>query len=266
MARHIEAWMDGVRLADLGAIVIRDVSEPDPEMEIEYINRATRGGRDIQKRRRKALRVTIEAAIHELYDLNKRTAIRDAIAKWSSGSILELSNHPDRRLNVICLTEPGIGSVRDFNSQLNIELEANVIPYWEDKLANTASGSGASGSATLYIPGTAKEVPVDVTVASGNALSALTVTVACGGVTKRIKLSGMSSVTGAITFSRDEDDRLQIMSGSTNLLPYRVMNWTESNVVYWSADDLVVPAGTATVSWSASANRSVTFSARGRWL
>ena len=39
MARHIEAWMDGVRLGDIGDIVIRDVSEPAPEMEIEYTGR-----------------------------------------------------------------------------------------------------------------------------------------------------------------------------------------------------------------------------------
>ena len=34
MSRHIEAWMDGVRLSEIGAIVIHDVNEPAPEMDI----------------------------------------------------------------------------------------------------------------------------------------------------------------------------------------------------------------------------------------
>ena len=73
----------------------------------------------------------------------------------------------------------------------------------------------------------------------------------------RSSLSGLSSVTGAITFSRDAEDRLQILTGTTNLMPYRTAA---------SADDLVIPAGMATVSWSVSASRSISFSARGRWL
>ena len=257
MARHIEAWMDGVRLADLGAVFVQGVDETAPEMDIEYINRVARSGRGIQKRKRRALQLTLHVAIHELFDLKKRAELRDAVAAWANGSILELSNHPDKRLNVICLAEPGLASVRDFNSTLDITLEADVIPYWEDKHQAMASGSGTSGSATLLIPGTAKEVPVDVTVASGTGISSLTVTVSCKGVSKSIALSGMSNVTGAITFSRDDQDRLQIMSGVTSLLPYRSSG---------SADDLTIPAGNATVSWTASASRSVSFSARGRWL
>jgi hypothetical protein len=147
--------------------------------------------------------------------------------------------------------------VRNFNSTLDMTFEADVIPYWEEKLATTASGSGTSGTASMLIHGTAKEVPVDVTVAAGSAITSLTVTVSCGGVSKSITLSGMNSLEGAITFSRDEQDRLQIMSGTTSLLPYRTAA---------SADDLVIPAGKATVSWSVSASRSVSFSARGRWL
>ena len=257
MARHIEAWMDGVRLADLGAVFVRGVDETAPEMDIEYINRVARAGRGIHRRKRRALQITIHAAIHELFDLKKRAEIRDAVAAWANGSTLELSNHPGKRLNVICLAEPGLANVRDFNSTLDITLEADVIPYWEEKQITSASGSGSSGSTTLLIPGTASEVPVDVTVASGNAISSLTVTVSCKGVTKSIALSGMSSVTGAITFSRDDQDRLQIMTGTTSLLPYRTAA---------SADDLMIPAGRATVSWTASASRSVSFSARGRWL
>ena len=257
MARHIDAWMDGTRLSDLGAVFVREVDEPAPEMEIEYVNRLSRGGRGVSKRKRRSLQVTLHVAVHELFDLKKRADLRDAVAQWANGSVLELSNHPDRRLNVISLAEPALGDVRDFNATLDVNLEANVIPYWESKTETTVSGSGTSGSATLRIPGTAKEVPVDVTVDSGTGISSLTVSVSCGGVTKSISLSGMSSVSGAITFSRDADDRLQIRSGTTDLLPYRTAA---------SADDLVVPAGTATVSWTASASRGITFSARGRWL
>ena len=258
MARHIDAWMDGVRLSDIGRIVIDDVSEPPAEMDIGYQARAIRGGQDVSKRRRKSLKVTIHAKVHELYDLGKRNAIREAIAAWSNGSILELSNHPDRQLHVTCIAEPGLGAVRDFNSLLDIELEANAIPYWEDKIANTVTGSGATGSTTLLIAGTAKEVPVECTFTPGSALTALTVTVSCGGITKSIALSGMSIESGsAVVFGRDEKDRLTIKNGSTSLLRYRSAA---------SADDLTVPAGRATVSWTAGVSGSISFSARGRWL
>jgi hypothetical protein len=257
MARHIEAWMDGVRLSDIGAIVIDDVTEQDPEMDISYLARVMRGGQDIQKCRRKSLLVTIHAKIHELYDLNKRNAIRDAIAKWCGGSVLELSNHPDRQLHVMCRSVPGLGAVRDYNSLLDIELEANEIPYWQDKLANTATGSGTTGSTTLLIAGTAKEIPVECTFTPGSAVAALTVTVSCGGVTKSIALSGMSVSSGSIVFGRDNKDRLTIKNGSTSLMRYRSAA---------SADDLIVPAGNATVSWTAGVSGSISFSAKGRWL
>ena len=257
MARHIEAWMDGVRLADIGAIVIDDVSEPPAEMDIAYQARAIRGGQNVQKRRRKSLKVTIHAKVHELFDLGKRNAIRQAIAAWCNGSILELSNHPDQQLHVICAAEPGLGAVRDFNSLLDIQLEADEIPYWEEKNANSVSGSGTTGSATLLIAGTAKEIPVEVTFTPGSTIAALTVTVSCGGVTKSIALSGMSVSSGSIVFGRDEHDRLTIKNGSTSLMRYRSAA---------SADDLVIPAGTATVSWTAGVSGSITFSAKGRWL
>lgn len=258
MARHIEAWMDGVRLSDIGAIVIDDVSEPPAEVEITYWSRSVSGGQGIQKRRRKSLSVSIHAKIHELFDLKKRNAIRQAIAAWCNGSILELSNHPDQRLHVICKGEPGLGAVRDFNALLDIELEADEIPYWEDKVQNTASGSGTTGSTTLLIAGTAKEIPVEVTFTPGSALAALTVTVACGGITKSIALSGMSIASGSpVVFGRDDQDRLTIKNGSTSLMRYRSAA---------SADDLIIPAGNATVSWTAGVSGSISFSARGRWL
>ena len=256
MARHIEAWMDGVRLSDLGDVVIQGVSEPGAEIEITYGARNFRGGQNVEKRRRKSLRVTIHAAIHELFDLQRRNEIRQQIAAWADGTWLELSHHPEQRLKVICKSEPGLGDVREFTSQLDIELEANEIPYWEDKTPNSVSGSGSSGSVQLMIAGTAKEIPVEITFTPSGTLNTLILTVSGGGINRVITLSDMS-VTGAVIFGRDEHDRLTIRSGNTSLMRYRSDT---------SADDLILPAGKATVQWSANTGGSITCSARGRWL
>ena len=114
MARHVEAWMDGTRLSDIGPIIIQDVNELPPDMEITYGVRAIRSGQNIQKYRRKSLRLTIEAAVRELFDLGKRTAVQQAMAGWASGSILELSSHPGQQLHVICKNVPTLGKIRDY--------------------------------------------------------------------------------------------------------------------------------------------------------
>ena len=154
---------------------------------------------------------------------------------------------------------PALGNIRDFNSLIRIELEANDVPYWEEKTKNTATGTGSSGSTSLMLAGTAKEIPVEVSFTpTGGALTGLTVTAACGGVTRSIQLSGLSvAQNSAVVFGRDSHDRLTIKNGSTSLMSKRTQA---------SADDLILPAGVATVSWSANVAGTAEFSARGRWL
>lgn len=259
MARHIDAWMDGRKLSSIGPVVIQDVDEPGPEVEITYATRPGHGGQIVKERRRKKLSVTINAQINELFDLKRRAEIRAAIAEWCDGEVLELSNHPGQWLHVICKNAPGIGKARDFNSVIAVELEANEIPYWEDKFPVGATGTaGTTGSASLLIPGSCREIPVNAvfTPASGSTVTSLTVTVSSGGVSRSISLSGISA-SGDVVFSRNQFDILTIYTGTTNLLPYR----TEA-----SADDLYVPAGTVTCTWTANCGVTPVFSARGRWL
>ena len=256
MARHVDAWMDGVRLADLGAILIQDVNEPAADQEITYGNRPGRAGRDVLVNKRRLLRVSIEIAIRELFDLKKRTAILQAVAGWANGSILELSNHPGQRLHVQQKAAPSLGKVRDYTTVMDINFEASVIPFWEEIIPVTLSSSGTTGSGQLHIPGTVDQVPIDFTFTPSGTLTALTVSVASGGVTQQIQLTGLS-VTGAVSFGRDADDRLTIMNGNTSLMRYRTQV---------SADDLLIPCGNATVSFSANVSGTGVFSARGRWL
>ena len=152
-----------------------------------------------------------------------------------------------------------MGSIRDYNSILRIELQANEIPYWEEKNRNKATGTGSTGSTSMLIGGTAKEIPVEVSFTpTGGALTGLTVTAACGGVTRSIQLTGLSvAQNSAVVFGRDSHDRLTIKNGSTSLMSKRTQS---------SADDLILPAGVATVSWSANVAGNAEFSARGRWL
>lgn len=257
--RHVEAWMDSVRLADLGPILIDNVEESEPDQDIIYGDRPSRGGRDILKSKRISQKIIISAKIHELYDLNRRAEIAQAIARWAEGSVLELSYRPGQMIRINKAKAPALGSVRDFNSIIQIELEANEIPYWEDKIKNTATGTGSSGSTSLLIAGTANEIPVEVSFTpTGGGLTGLTVTVACGGVTRSIQLTDLSvAQNSAVVFGRDSHDRLTIKNGSTSLMGKRTQA---------SADDLILPAGVATVSWSANVAGTAEFSARGRWL
>lgn len=252
--RNIEAWMDGVALSELGPIWIQDVNEPAPEMEITYMNRPVGAGQIIQRRKRKNLRITIKAQIQELWDLDRRTELREAIAEWCEGSILELSNHPDRRLHVCCKASPGMGDDRDFNSVIQIELEANEIPYWEDAETVKGKSIGSGGEARITITGTAKDIPIMATFTpdSGNTCTSLTLSTG----ERTITISGISTQS-AIIFSRDEADRLEIKSGDVSLLRYRTKE---------SDDDLKADAGVATITWSANCSGRLDVSARGRWL
>lgn len=256
MSRRVDAILDNVRLRDIGPVLISQVREPPAEMEITYGARPGRSGQDVLSCRRRLLRVSIDVQIKELFDLALRTSAQQAIAGWSRGSILELSNHPGQRLHVKCRNYPALGDVRDYTSELTIDLEADEIPYWEDKIPVTGSGSGASGSVNLFIPGTADEIPVDVIFTPSGTLTSLTVTAACGGISKSITLNGMS-ISGAVKLTHDAGSRLEITSGSTSLLPHRTAA---------SADDLLIPAGAATITWSANVSGSMQLTARGRWL
>lgn len=256
MARHVDAIMDGVPLNAVGPIIIQQVQEPAAEVEITYGARPGRNGQDVLSTKRRALHVVLQTAVHELYNLQRRNEIVQAMAAWARGSVLELSNHPGQRLHVTRKSGPALENVRDYTAQISMDLEADMIPFWEEKTPVTASGTGTSGSKTLYIPGTADEIPVEAVFTPTGTLTALTVTAACGGITRSISLSGLS-VTGAVKFERDAFNRLSIKNGSTSLLRYR----SEA-----SDDDLLIPAGTATLTWTANVSGSVQFSARGLWL
>lgn len=253
MPRHIDAWMDGVALSSIGSFLIKQVSENAPTVSVMSSDRPGRYGQIITSRKRQSLKVVLEVVILELHDLARRARLTEQLAAWAGGSVLELSNHRDRRLHVVCTGVPTVGNARDYNTAIRIEWTAFAVPYWENMTANTATISGRTGTGTLWIDGT-EQTPVDmmVTVEDGTLTNFL---VTAAG--QRIELKNLNVQKGSeLTFSRDDRDDLLIRSGSEGLLSHRTAE---------SADDLMTTPGSAYVEFTANTACRVTFSARGRW-
>lgn len=253
MPRHVEAFMDSVPLSAIGPVIIQQIHEDAPSVEVSEATVPGRYGSRLISKQRTSLRVTIEAAIRELFDLRTRAAVMEQIAKWSQGRILELSTRPDRRLRVVCTGEPSLGAVRDYTATCRIELTAYEVPYWENRAVNTVSLSGAETAANIYVPGTVPS-PVEVDIQpTGAALTTVTVTVG----ENTIQLTGLNVAAGnTLSFRRSENDVLIISCGEDHLLSHRTPE---------SADDLMTPAGYSAFSLTANTACQVTVATRGRW-
>lgn len=251
MARHIDAWMDGIELASVGPVLIKEVHEDAPSLNVQYDDRAGRSGQMVSIRKRTSVRVAIEMQIRELFDLARRSHVCEDIARWAEGSVLELSNHPGRQLHVVCTAEPALGEVRDYTSSIRVEFEASVIPYWEDKSPNTITVP-ATGSSGLLNAGSV-EAPVILEVTPSGTLTAFSVTAA--GQT--ISFTGLNvTAQQKLIIGRDALDNLTAMVGTASQLSKRTAI---------SADDLLIAPGVSQISYTANVACTVTARVRGRY-
>lgn len=252
MARHVEAWMDGVALSSVGPYLIQGVTEDAPELET-YLAAGLRDGQWLTGLRRRSLAVTLRVAIRELFDLSRRAWAAEQLAAWAQGAVLELSNRPERRLRVACTGAPALGDVRSYTEELRVTWTAYAPPCWEDRTPAKLLLTGSEGEGTMQIPGTA-ETAVCLAVTPESALTDFSVTV--GGNT--ISLSELAIPAGeTLVIDRDDWDRLRITGGGVSLLSRRSAA---------SADDLIVPPGSSQVGFGANVNCDVTATVRGRWL
>ena len=251
--RHIDATMDGAALPS--GIIIREVHEDAPTLEILNGERPGRAGQLVLGRKRQSLKVTLECLITEIHNLQTRAQKAQDLAQWANGSVLTLTNHNNQQLNGHLTAVPTLGEVRDYNSPLRVEFTADQIPYWEDRTATTETVQAlTTSSGSLTVPGTAP-TPVIVTVKpTGSTMTDFTLTL--GG--KTITMTGMSvSSSQTLYFDRNTRDDLQIRRVSVSYMSKRTPE---------SDDDLVVDPGTVAYEYTANTPVNVTFSFRGRWL
>lgn len=105
--RHIDATMDGAALPS--GIIIREVHEDAPTLEILNGERPGRAGQLVLGRKRQSLKVTMECLITEIHNLQTRAEKAQALAQWANGKVLTLTNHNNQRLNGHLTAVPTLG-------------------------------------------------------------------------------------------------------------------------------------------------------------
>ena len=252
MNQRFKVYLNGIALESVTDVCVVDVQHDDPGLEYSVAGFAARSGGAVTGLRKPQAGVTITFELHE-YSVAARNAACQAIAAWArDGGVLEINERPLQYLQCVCTKLPYIDSALKWTSLLSVGFTAYGVPYWQGKVPQSVTLTGAEASGTLFVPGNARQARVDVEVTPSTTITSLSVTV--GSTT--IALSGIST-SSVITISHHADGYITIKAGATSILDKRTAA---------SSDDLLGEAGaTNTVSVTASASVTAVFSAKGAW-
>lgn len=255
MPRHVDVWIDGIRLQDAEPLAkVRQLTEDVPALEVTAAAPVGWDGQRAPMIRRRSLRVTLAAQIHEVYDLARRSQAQENIAAWAQGQLLTVSYRPGRRLRVKLTKAPSIGKARDYTQEITAEWTAFEVPYWEDEIERIYRGTnGASGTVSLWQAGS-KAAPVDAEIIPAAALSALTLT--CGGESLVFSFAAPVAAGTVIRIGHTGEDWLTAAAGESSIL---------TSLQPQSADILTAQPGHNEATWTADASCEVTLRTRGRY-
>lgn len=253
MISRYSVSLNGVDLASLDDnLLIMDISDSDPGYNHETFTRGNRQGARVYKNYKEKAGVEITFALRH-YDIAARQEACQRVIQWArDGGVLRTNDRPGQFLRCICESLPSVASALKWTDSLRISFAAYEVPYWQSEEYTSVSMTGKAGSGSITIPGSAPQTMMEVSITANATLNSITLQV--GSTT--MKLTGMGiSKDKVITISYTEDEILRIMVNKTSLLNKRT-----------GSDDLIAACGKpVNVFFTADANCSVTFSARGRW-
>lgn len=258
MMTRYAVYLDKKGLADIDpAIYILDVSYAAPTITTTAYNIPGRDGQRITNRRADMASVQVSFEIHE-QDTDRREDVCRRVQEWAmKGGILTSKNKPGKRLRVVCTDPPSLPSELRWTQALKMTFAAYDPPYWEDEYPRSATVSGTSGKASLYVGGMGALARVTATVKNQSSGTLNALTLKAGGTTMEFTSLGLAA-GATLTIDYGEDMLLRIRAGNTSKMDKRTAA---------SSDDLMIPTGQASeVSVSAGASASVMFKARGLYL
>lgn len=250
MITRYRVWLDGQGLQDLDPrIIVSDIQELSPDMDVQTVSRAIGDGMRVLKRRRRTLTVAVRFYIDE-YDTARRKAIMQKVVGWAcKGGKLSISDRPDQYLQVETDLLPALTSAQQWLGEQIVSFVAYGMPYWQEVHPVTASASGKTGKVYLSPPGD-RDTVLEATITNRGGGVLTDVQIALNGA--EIRLSGLSVAVG---------DKVSIAM-QDGLLTLPVAFRTAE-----SSDELTVMAGKRNeVSFTADQDVQAVFSARGAWM
>lgn len=254
MITRYQAWLDGQGLHDIDpTIIITDIQELVPEDNIATAGIGVRSGLRVLRKQRDSLSVSIRFMIRE-YSTARRKAIYDEIVTWAHDGILTINDRPDQRLHVVCEILPTVPSALQWTNNLTITFTAFTLPFWEAVYPTTATVTGSSGTATLYIMGNEPcNLEADVQNTSGGTIN--TLTISANGTA--FSFAGLGLDSGQTLSILYEDGILAARIGTRGVLTTR----TET-----SSDDIILkPCTSNAVTVQAGGSVKAIIRARGLW-
>lgn len=258
--RRLDAWINNQSLRDVDRrILIRQIRQPKPQMNVTYGRLMGMDGQRIMDRRRLGLQICIDFQVRELYDLATRARIVDAANRWAQDGMLQISARPEQRIAVRCVGRSGMERVRDYTDTYTLEFSAIASPYWESQSAETLKMSGISGSGAIINDGSMEAFPAVTVTPTGGTLTQFGVTAGRDGERlTSFRFEGISVHAGdALTIARDDTGILHIMAGGVSAMGNRSAD---------SADELICLPGVNAIAYAGDVACDVDVQVRGRWL
>lgn len=254
MKRLVDVTLNGAALSSVHAKIlgIRVLEQPTQD-EVAYENRGMLPGQRVISKKRTGLNITVVVKVRELYDLNTRMDVINAVNTWAApGGEMKISYRRDMSLNVALIQSASPGDIRDYNTEIELVFTANGWPFWKGAGVRYQL-AGASSATTMQIQGSAPAL-VDAAVYVIRPITKIALTV---GETN-VRLTGMDIPAGGyFTLTHNEDGVISVMFGDTSLYQYLSAD---------SGDCLASSGGSARASYTTDGDAEVTFSTSGRWL
>ncbi len=255
MKREVDVFLNSVALRDVHDKIIATYADDSaPEDELTTASAARLPGKNVVFKKRTNLNVTISFKVRELYNLNTRMDVINAVNRWAAkGGSLALSYRPGQTLNVVLIQPATPGNIRDYNTELKLVFTSDGSPYFQDTNSNTRQLVGSSMSTQFATTGTAPS-PVDAAIYFIKAATYLNIVV---GSTS-IRLSGLSLPERAyVTITHDDMGIASIMYGNVSLFPFLTDD---------SGDNLFTEGSITDLSFDTDGDVEITFTSGGRYL
>lgn len=264
MLTRYGVWLNNKGLADIDdSIYIVDIVQPDIDQQVIKAESSLGGGTRYIATRRFSLPVEIHFLVRER-NIARRAEILDRIRGWAQPGYLTTTEHPGKRLYVVCSRLPSASAQR-WTEELTMALTAYDVPYWEDERPlsctvhcepyNTEASFTHQGTARMYQRGTAP-APMDATITANAALNK--VRLVGGEAYKYLQFDGLGMKAGdVLTISHDERGILYAKVNGESVLHKRTTA---------SQDDLMVKPGENTITLRADNVCTAVCEVRGRWL